>query len=75
MPEPSKQEIDARAYQLWEKPAGPKVGKMNFGIWLNKSCAIRTNPRQRAPLTRCSNRGTYSEHLPDDRQHQVTNIA
>jgi hypothetical protein len=33
------------------KPADPKVGKMKFGIWLNKSCAMRTNPRRRAPLT------------------------
>ena len=35
---------------------------MNFGTWLNKSCAMRTNPRQRAPLTRCNAIGrTYSD--------------
>nr|WP_246174360.1 DUF2934 domain-containing protein [Bradyrhizobium paxllaeri] len=42
MPEPSKEEIEARAYQLWEQ-AG------SFGTWLNRSCATRTNPRQCAP--------------------------
>ncbi|ANW00347.1 hypothetical protein LMTR13_09380 [Bradyrhizobium icense] len=31
MLEPSKQEIEARGYQLWEKADCPKIGKMNFG--------------------------------------------
>src|SRR6185369_9133489 len=49
----------------------PKIGKMNFGTWLNKSCAMRTNLRQRAPLTRCNAIDLQrSEHLPDDRENQ-----
>ena len=44
---------------------------MNFGTWLNKSCAMRTNPRQRAPLTRCNAIDLQrSGHLPDDRENQ-----
>jgi hypothetical protein len=34
--EATKKEIEARAYQLWEKATNPKAGKMNFGTWLNK---------------------------------------
>ena len=34
------------------KLAGPKIGKLNFGGWRNRSCAIETNPRQPAPLIR-----------------------
>jgi hypothetical protein len=29
MPEPNKQEIEARAYKLWGKQANPKIGKLN----------------------------------------------
>ena len=62
MPEPSKREIDARAYQLWEKAGRPEGREMNFGTWLKTSCAMRTNPRQHAPLTCCNATGrTYSD--------------
>jgi hypothetical protein len=48
MPEPNKQEIEARAYKLWGQQANPKIGKLNSGSWQNSSYAMRTNPRQRA---------------------------
>jgi len=34
--------------------ADPKIGKLNFGTWLNKNCATRTKLRRHAPLTRCN---------------------
>ena len=42
MAEPSKQEIEARAYQFWEQPADPLAVRKSFGTWLNRSRATRT---------------------------------
>jgi hypothetical protein len=79
MPEPSKQEIDARAYQLWEKAGRPEGREDEFWHLAQQELrAMSTNPRQRAPLTRCNaNRGTYSD--PSTCQMiastKITNIA
>ena len=52
MPEPSKRKSKRERTNFGSKLAGPKIGKLNFGGWRNRSCAIKTNPRQPAPLIR-----------------------
>ena len=49
---PAKRKSGRERISFGSKRVGPKVEKMNFGAWLNKSCATRTKVRRHAPLTR-----------------------
>ena len=53
MPEPTKIEIEARAYQLWEKGGQPEGREDEFRHLAQQELRNETNPRRRAPLTRC----------------------
>ena len=55
MPEPNKQEIEARAYKLWGQ-AGQPEDREAVQFWQLAEQQLRNedkNPRQRALLTRC----------------------
>ena len=51
---PANRKSTLERISFGSKPVGPKVAKLNFGTWLNKSCATRTRGRRHAPLTHCN---------------------
>jgi hypothetical protein len=78
MPEPSKREIDARAYQLWEKAGRPEGREDEFWHLAQQELRNEDKSSPMRTLTRCNAIGrTYSD--PNTCQTiastKITNIA
>jgi hypothetical protein len=69
---PANRKSTRERISFGSKRVGPKVVKLNFGTWPNRSCATRTKVRRHAPLTRCNavERPTATPaHCRDDHRH------
>ena len=66
MPEPTKKEIEARAYQLWEKAGQPKGREDEFWYLAQQELRNEDKSSPTRTLTRCDAiERTYSEPADD----------